>query len=306
MPIVWIAHLIGAPIKNRVSGSDIFEALKQRSEVGQRLKVFFFGGADGVAEAAAQALDATVSGITSAGTLAPGFGSIEAMGCDEIIDEINVSKADFLAVSLGARKGQLWLHRNHRRLRIPIRVHLGATINFQAGSVKRAPSNIRKWGLEWLWRIKEEPHLWRRYGHDGWVLFRLVFSRIVPLTIINRWNNFKCERHPKELLITVAQNQDSATIRLSGDATVQYVDKAIACFQERLINGIRTVAVDLSRTRVIDGRFFGLLLMLRKRLKGQGATLKFVGAAPRIRRLFRLNEVGFLLNEERIVFAAFN
>ena len=65
---------------------------------------------------------------------------------------------DFLAVSLGAKKGQAWLLRNHHRLQIPVRAHLGATINFQTGTVKRAPASIRQaLGFEWLWRIKEEP-----------------------------------------------------------------------------------------------------------------------------------------------------
>jgi Glycosyl transferase WecG/TagA/CpsF family len=90
------------------------------------------------------------------------------MSRDQMIDKVNASEADFLAVSLGAKKGQLWLHRNHQRLAIPVRAHLGAAINFQAGTVKRAPPRLRAWGLEWLWRIKEEPQLWRRYGHDGW------------------------------------------------------------------------------------------------------------------------------------------
>src|SRR5207244_10946213 len=104
------------------------------------------------------------------GVLDPGFGSVEEMSRDHIIDKVNAGAADFLAVSLGAKKGQLWLHRNHQRLTIPVRAHLGVTVNFQAGTVKRAPLRLRAWGLEWLWRIKEEPHLWRRYAHDGRVL----------------------------------------------------------------------------------------------------------------------------------------
>ena len=114
-----------------------------------------------------------------------------------IIDKVNASEADFLAASLGARKGQLWLHRNHRRLTIPIRAHLGAVINFQAGTVKRAPTWLRACGLEWLWRIKEEPHLWRRYAHDGWVLLGLIFTRVVPLAVANRWSRFKSQHWPQ-------------------------------------------------------------------------------------------------------------
>ena len=56
---------------------------------------------------------------------------------------------------------------NHDRLQIPVRSHLGAAINFQAGVLKRAPLLVRQFGFEWLWRIKQEPYLWSRYLHDG-------------------------------------------------------------------------------------------------------------------------------------------
>jgi N-acetylglucosaminyldiphosphoundecaprenol N-acetyl-beta-D-mannosaminyltransferase len=218
------------------------------------------------------------------------------MSDDHTIDKVNDSGADFLAVSLGARKGQLWLFRNHRRLTIPIRVHLGTVVNFQAGTVTRAPSWLRGCGLEWLWRIKEEPFLWRRYTHDGFVLLHLLCTRILPLTVLNRWNKLKSDRQPKELLISTEQHHDCVTIRLSGDANQRNIGRAIACFQETLTKGSGYVVIDLAGTRVIDGRFLGLLLMLRKHLKGQGAKLRFVGVSPMMRRLFWLNEVDFLLN----------
>ena len=112
-------------------------------------------------------LNAENGGLVCVGALNPGYGTIEDMSGDAIIAAVNASKAEFLVVALGARKGQTWLLRNHHRLRVPVRAHLGAAVNFQAGSVKRAPRAIRKVGLEWLWRIKEEPHLRIRYWHDG-------------------------------------------------------------------------------------------------------------------------------------------
>src|SRR5262249_24439378 len=204
MPIVWIARLIGVPIRQRVAVSDIFEALKAPDRLGQRLKVFLFGGAPGVAAAAARTLNAVPSGLSCVGTFDPGFGSVDEMSQDHIIDEVNAIDADFLAASLGAKKGQLWLHRNHKRFTIPIRAHLGTTINFQAGTVKRAPAWLRACGLEWLWRIREEPYLWRRYANDGRVLLRLIFTRILPLAIANRWSRFKSQRWSQDLLIKTA------------------------------------------------------------------------------------------------------
>jgi len=296
MPIVWIARLIGVPIKQRVSGSDIFEALKLNDPGGCQLKVFLFGGAEGVAAEAAKTLNAVPSRLRCVGTFDPGFRSVDEMSRDDVIDRVNSSAGDFLAVSLGAKKGQLWLHRNHKRLTIPIRAHLGAVINFQAGAIKRAPQKLRTWGLEWLWRIKEEPHLWRRYVYDGAVLLRLFFMRILPLAILNRWDRLKSERQPKELLIGTKQHHGCVTIRLSGDANQHSIGKIITCLQETLTTGYTGVVIDLGEVRVIDGRFLGLLLMVRKHLKAQETKLRFVGVSPRIRRLFRLNEVDFLVS----------
>src|SRR5262249_60148195 len=86
---------------------------------------------------------------------------------DDVMDGVNASGGVFLLVALGSRKGQIWLLRNHDRLQIPVRAHLGATLHFAAGTIRRAPAIVAKLGLEWLWRIKEEPHLWRRYWRDG-------------------------------------------------------------------------------------------------------------------------------------------
>jgi N-acetylglucosaminyldiphosphoundecaprenol N-acetyl-beta-D-mannosaminyltransferase len=292
LPIAWIARLLGVPIKQRVSGSDIFEALKDCG--ARRLSVFLFGGAQGVALAAARALNGAPAGLRCVGSLDPGYGAVDEMSRDDIIDAVNSSDADFLAVSLGARKGQLWLQRNHHRLTIPVRAHLGATINFQAGRVKRAPPSVRAWGLEWLWRIKEEPYLWRRYWDDGCVLLRLLLTRVLPLAVANQWHRLRCERRPEGLLIKTAQNPGSIMISLCGDAIERHVAKAIVVLRKASA-GTGKVIIDLSATRAIDSRFFGLFLMLRKQLKARGATLTLVGAPPAIERMFRLYDVGFLL-----------
>jgi N-acetylglucosaminyldiphosphoundecaprenol N-acetyl-beta-D-mannosaminyltransferase len=86
MPIVWLARMLGAPIKERVAGSDIFEALKSARHATQRLSVFLFGGAEGVAAAACSKLNAEPGGMTCAGSFYPGFCTVDEMGTDAIID----------------------------------------------------------------------------------------------------------------------------------------------------------------------------------------------------------------------------
>jgi N-acetylglucosaminyldiphosphoundecaprenol N-acetyl-beta-D-mannosaminyltransferase len=294
-PIIWIARLLGLPIKERASGADLLDRLRLRSTGTRRLTVFLFGGAKGVAAAAATALNGKPGGLSCVGTMDPGFCEVGEMSRDHIIGTVNSSGADFLVLSLGAKKGQLWLQRNHDRLTIPIRAHLGAAVSYQAGTIKRAPPLVRAWGLEWLWRIKEEHHLWKRYQHDGFVLLRLLITRVLPLAFLTRWHQLIQKHQPQGLLIKQSCDEGSIMISLSGVASKTNIPNAISCFEEALADN-RDVIIDLSSTRLIDARFFGLLLMLRKELRSRNAKLIFTRVPPAIERMFRLNELGFLLS----------
>ena len=295
-PIVLIARLLGLPIKERAAGADLLERLQSRGVDARRLTVFLFGGAEGVAEAAGKKLSARPGGLACLGTMNPGFCDVGEMSHHPVIDEVNSSGADFLIVSLGAKKGQLWLQRNQRRLTIPVRAHLGAALNFQAGTIKRAPSLVRAWGFEWLWRIKEERYLWKRYRDDGLVLLRLLLTRVLPLAIITRWQRLGRNRGAQQLSIESFHDTRSIVVALRGDASASHVPKAVSCFQEA-ISSNKDVVIDLSDTLQIDARFMGLLLMLRRELKSRGKTLDFAKVPPAIKRIFHLNELGFLLSE---------
>ena len=297
IPIVGIARLLGLPIKARVAGSDTVDALWKEHNSARRLKLFLFGGGEGVAEAACKALNDNLGGLHCVGSLYPGFGTVEEMSTPEIIDRINESHADFLLVALGAQKGQAWLLLNHDHLRVPVRAHLGAVINFAAAKVKRAPLLIRRFGLEWLWRIKEEPHLWRRYWNDGVALLRLMVTRVVPLACLSRWHRLR-EGTPSDLAIKSMQKGGGSTIALCGSATAPNAGKAIAAFREALETD-RPICINLSNTWPIDARFLGLLLMLRKLAKRRNLSVSLVGASFRLRKLFRLNGAEFLLTMDR-------
>lgn len=285
--ITWIAWLAGVPIKTRITGCDIFEALKAGRTSAHPLKVFLFGGAEGVAEVASRTLNGQRSELTCVGWLNPGFCSAEEMSRDDIIDQINASGADLVVASLGALKGQSWLQRNHRRLSIPVRSHLGACLNFQAGTLRRAPPGLRKSGLEWLWRIKEEPYLWRRYWNDGTVLLGLLFTHLLPCIFWTSWLRLR-HRRRAELTIEPVHSRETVTLKLSGPAHARHADKAIAAFRGA-IAADKQIALDFSNTRTIDARFLGLLLMLKKTLKISGKGPTIAGLSPGLEKLFRLN-----------------
>lgn len=185
MPIVWLAKLLGIPLKERVAGSDLFDVL--RNGKGEKIKVYFFGGPPGAAVQAAAKINIEGKGMVCVGFQSPGYGSLADLSSAETIDKINQSGADFLVVALGAVKGQAWIEHNLPALHVPVVSHLGAVINFVAGSITRAPRWMQKTGLEWLWRIKEEPSLWRRYLFDGVELTKLLFVQVLPTVLKNMW-----------------------------------------------------------------------------------------------------------------------
>lgn len=185
MPLVWLGRLLGIDFKARVSGSDLLESLFSRP--GRRpLRVYFFGGEEGAAEAALRAVDRPGSGLVPAGAYYPGFVGIEQMSSDEIINAINASGADFLVVALGAAKGHRWIEANRNRLKVPVISHLGAAINFVSGRVQRAPGWMQRIGLEWLWRIRQEPKLFSRYARDGLFLAKGTLGFVLPEALRRR------------------------------------------------------------------------------------------------------------------------
>jgi N-acetylglucosaminyldiphosphoundecaprenol N-acetyl-beta-D-mannosaminyltransferase len=291
--IVWLARLLRIPIRHRVAGSDIFEALKSKTRSAHPLKVFLFGGAEGVAENASRALNDAAGGLHCVGTIYPGFGTVEEMSRDDMIEAINSSQADFLVASLSAKKGQLWLQKNHDRLRIPVRAHLGATINFQAGTIRRAPPVLRRLGIEWLWRIKEEPYLWKRYWHDAGTLLGLLATCVLPLAVKSLWQGLKKGHSGRDLLIMQFESHEHVTLALYGAATAQQVETAIP-YVRSVVRANKQVVIDLSATHAIDARFLGLLLMLGKQLMKRGENLRLVGASVKLKRAICLHGADYL------------
>jgi N-acetylglucosaminyldiphosphoundecaprenol N-acetyl-beta-D-mannosaminyltransferase len=294
MPIVWISRLLGVPIKNRISGADLFDSLKSEIDSRSPLKAFLFGGAEGAADAVCNNLNFRDGGLKCVGVLNPGFGSVDEISSHQVIRNINSSGADLLAIFLGAAKAQAWLLRNRQRLMVPILCQFGATINFQAGLIMRAPKFVQRAGFEWLWRIKEEPYLWRRYWGDGLKLLRIVLTDVLPL-MLNAYSRYLTGWMRRDRLSAkFMEDEQGVIITLSGDLIAAHVADAIWCFRRAMCSDKR-ISIDMSNARHVDSRFFGLFLMVYKQVLGQHRTLKFTGVTSRVRRIFSLNGFNFLL-----------
>lgn len=291
MPLVWIARLLGMPIRERVAGSTLFEAL--RADAARPHSVYFFGGPPGAAERACQRLNEEKRGLRCAGFHYPGMGDVESMSTDPVIAAINASRADFLVVALGARKGQAWIVHNLARLRVPVVSHLGAVVNFVAGSVDRAPTWVQEAGLEWLWRIKEEPGLWRRYAGDGLALVRLLTTRVLPHAIhLMRQRRLHASKPVSEMYLS--WHKGVPMLRLHGNWGHEQLDPLRREFTSAVATG-RDVWIDMGTVSHIDSAFVGLLLLLFGWQSKIGTRLNFVAVSPAARRIFRFCCAEFVL-----------
>ncbi len=298
LPLAWMARRLGIPVQRRVTGSGMFEALLAAKHASaRRLSVYFFGGRDGVAATACRKLNAGDFGLTCAGAYFPGFGSVQELSEQETLDRINASNADFLVVSLGARKGQAWIERNRQRLRIPVISHLGAVVNFVAGTVNRAPAWVQRFGLEWLWRIKEEPALWSRYWQDGSGMLRLMALRLLPHMAYLGIRRALPLRRPEHASLRLSETAaDHCRIAISGAVPDTVSGQMRAVLRDAALLR-RHVEVDLSDAHHLSPALFGLLLILRKHQSAAGKSLRFSGLSQRMYALFRWNGVDYLLTE---------
>lgn len=296
MPLVWMARLLGVPLRERVAGSDLFERLTGPAPGTEPLRVFFFGGDDGAAERAAADLAGRGDGAVAAGWLNPGRGDVAELSQDEIFVAMNRSGADMLVVALGAEKGQAWLLANRHRIDIPVRSHLGAVVNFVAGTVRRAPAPLRKAGLEWAWRIREEPHLWRRYAGDALSLARPLLTQVLPYAL---WLRLRRRRRARTgFRFDFETKPDRLTCRLEGHASGSGFVAVLRRAEEALDEG-RRIVFDLAGLEGADPEVFGSLLLLDREAERHGASLHLEGLTPTLLRLFRWNGLAGWANARR-------
>ncbi|MEQ1929482.1 MAG: WecB/TagA/CpsF family glycosyltransferase [Parvularculaceae bacterium] len=291
-PIVLLSRLLGVPLEGRAAGADLFEALRRRPGfAGRRMRVFFFGGREDAARRAFDQLNAERGGLEGAGWTNPGFGDVEAMSAPAILRDINAAGPDFVVVSLGAAKGQEWIARNQFELEAPVIAHLGAVVDFTAGSIRRAPALVSRLGFEWAFRIVAEPALWRRYLSDAVHLAGFALTRLGPQLLVSTKGRAGAS-------IDSQSDRDCVTVRPQGDMVHANLGSVRVSFRTAAASG-RDIILDLTGVRTIDRAFLGLVLMLEKRQARQGGSLAVTGMNRGVRTLFRGNMMNYAEPEAR-------
>lgn len=176
-PLIWISKLHKKPIKAKISGSDLVPRLCEvASEKGYT--IFILGGQEGVAAAAKEKLEEKLPGIQIVGTYAPPFGfEKDGQELERIDKMIAAAKPDLMIACFGCPKQEKFVYEHYQKYGAKVSVCAGATVDFLAGNVKRAPKWMSDHGLEWLYRFFQEPkRLFKRYFVDDVKILRLIFK----------------------------------------------------------------------------------------------------------------------------------
>jgi exopolysaccharide biosynthesis WecB/TagA/CpsF family protein len=290
MPLVWAGRLLGAALPERVSGADLVPALAARAAKEGR-SLYLLGGRREVAEEAAAILVERYPGLRIAGIDSPfvhteGTALATAVAEDAAVcDRINQAAPDILLIGFGNPKQELWFERNRHRLRVPVSLGVGGTVNFITGRVKRAPVWMQKAGMEWLFRLWQEPRrLWKRYG-IGLAKLSLL---LLPAVAVYRLLRLR-------MLFTggnAAADAGGVTLFIGGSATLEVVRlprrleaaNAGAFFQiatTTVADG--PVVVDGRELACIDAAGLGTLLEFWERAEVAGRMILMFGLRPGIR-----------------------
>jgi exopolysaccharide biosynthesis WecB/TagA/CpsF family protein len=178
--LFYVSRFLGVPVKEKISGSDLFPAFYNHHKNNEDVKIFLLGAREGVALEAQRKINLKVGRPIVVGAHSPSFGfEKDEEECLKILDLINQSGATVLAVGVGAPKQELFICKYKDKLpNIKIFLAIGATLDFEAGNIKRAPKWISELGMEWLYRLLAEPRrLWKRYLVHGPSFFWLVLKQ---------------------------------------------------------------------------------------------------------------------------------
>jgi N-acetylglucosaminyldiphosphoundecaprenol N-acetyl-beta-D-mannosaminyltransferase len=174
MSVVWAARLLAGVRLWRVAGIDLMEALLDRAAL-KGYRVYFLGARSDTLRGMLEVLRATHPRLVVAGFHHGYFTREEE---PRLVEAIRESRADLLFVALGTPAKELWVDRNAARAGVPVCMGVGGSFDVLSGAVKRAPRWLQDAGLEWLFRLAQEPRrLWRRYLTTGAVFVWEVLVR---------------------------------------------------------------------------------------------------------------------------------
>jgi N-acetylglucosaminyldiphosphoundecaprenol N-acetyl-beta-D-mannosaminyltransferase len=288
-PLLWVSRLLGNPLPERVAGADVVPRLIQLAEE-KKYRLFLLGATPDSISSAAANLRERYPDLIIAGYYSPPFNKLVEMDHDEIKSRILAARPDVLLVSFGCPKQEKWIAMHYRALGVPVAAGVGATIDFLAGKVSRAPVWMRRAGLEWVFRLIQEPRrLFRRYVKDLWIFSWSILAQWWALqlrngriqTTANTARSYALNCSPKtdyQILVCPAK-LDAIAAEADGLRIAAILSHRRHCF------------LHMAGVASIDSTGVGYLIGLQKKLQSTGLQLVLIAPSTPVCRALKLMRI---------------
>jgi N-acetylglucosaminyldiphosphoundecaprenol N-acetyl-beta-D-mannosaminyltransferase len=282
MPVVWISRLLGTPLKERVTGIDLVSRLAERS-AERGYGIFLLGSSEVRSQLAAHTLTKRYPGLRIVGRYAPPPQSLDKMDHEEILRRIEEARPDILLVAFGNPKQEQWLNMHRNRLKVPVCIGVGGTLDSLSGSLNRAPRWMQSAGLEWFHRMLQEPHrLASRYLSDAFCLLRHLPQYLTA--------SASQPHRAAESGISYRQIGNTRLIAAIGDLTGAALDEFNTLSLGACGQGMNIV-LDLTKTAYLSPESLGSLIFLESRMRRRREQLWLAGMPNHLRRVLHTGQL---------------
>ncbi|MGN6387406.1 MAG: WecB/TagA/CpsF family glycosyltransferase [Verrucomicrobiota bacterium] len=278
-PLIWASKLLGNPLPERVAGSDLVPLLLQHCEE-RGYRPFFLGATPEVMEQAMARVKARHPYLEVAGGYSPPFNRLLEMDHEEICRRITEAEPDLLFVGFGCPKQEKWINMHYRSLGVPVSIGVGGTIDFLSGKLARAPIWMQRTGLEWVFRLAQEPRrLLSRYADDLWHF---------GWGIAGQYLRLRLRRKPKaRSSVPVRQNLDYNLVEMPNRLDSEAVRDEREKIESAMTSEIPCV-VRLDKVTFIDSTGIGLLVRLQKKARLDNQPLLLVEPSKTVIRALEM------------------
>ena len=278
MPILWSARLMGSRLKERVCGIDLVPRLAELS-ARRGYSICLLGASDKSSQRAAEILEQRYPGLRIAGRYSPPVRPLDQMDHEEILQRIEQAKPDILLVAFGNPKQEKWLSMHRDRLKVPVSIGVGGSLDMIAGKLARAPRWMQKTGMEWFFRAVQEPRrLVRRYISDA-----LTLGRYLPQQMAATASQPRASR-PARILTSPMGN--TVVISIHGNLTGHLLTDFETHAREATEAGMHIV-LDMTASGYVGPNTLGSLVQLMTTMQHRKLQLWLAQMPPHLVRLLQ-------------------
>jgi N-acetylglucosaminyldiphosphoundecaprenol N-acetyl-beta-D-mannosaminyltransferase len=282
MPLVWASRLMGASLQERVSGSDLVPRIVELA-ARHSYGIFLLGSAEASSRGAENWIRQHHPKARVVGRYCPAFAELEEMDHEDILLQIEAARPDILLVAFGSPKQEKWLAMHRHRLRVPVCIGIGGSLDLLAGRLSRAPLWMRDHGLEWLYRTCQElARLSLRYARDASGLARYMTAQLAATA----------SQHKRPSLNSITEETIGAAtvLRVAGSLT----GGPVAGFEREAslaVGGGHHLVLDLASTTYLGADALGALIHLGNIAKQHNRELWLTGLRPFLCRLIHATQL---------------